>query len=75
MANMKGIAELAESIFDLPVRIGRSIENIGGIIDIVDNPAYATGVGLAIHAAKGDIRRINYQKERMKRYFQRLWKA
>lgn len=52
MANMKGIAELAESIFDLPVRIGRSIENIGGIVDIVDNPAYATGVGLAIHAAK-----------------------
>jgi cell division protein FtsA len=52
VANMDGIAELAENIFDLPVRIGRSIENIGGIIDIVDNPAYATGVGLAIHAAK-----------------------
>jgi cell division protein FtsA len=52
VANMDGIADLAESIFDLPVRIGRSIENVGGIIDIVDNPAYATGIGLAIYAAK-----------------------
>jgi cell division protein FtsA len=52
VANMEGIADLAESIFDLPVRVGRSIENVGGIIDIVDNPAYATGIGLAIYAAK-----------------------
>lgn len=52
MANFDGICELAESIFEMPVRVGSSIENVGGIIDIVNNPAYATGIGLAIYAAK-----------------------
>ncbi|MDY6821612.1 MAG: cell division protein FtsA [Deferribacterota bacterium] len=52
VANMRGIADLAEIIFDLPVRVGRSVENVGGIVDIVDDPAYATGVGLVINAAR-----------------------
>lgn len=44
---LDGIIELAESVFNVPVRIGEP-NKIGGLKDIVKNPAYATGVGLVI---------------------------
>ncbi|MCP4673681.1 MAG: cell division protein FtsA, partial [Desulfobacula sp.] len=44
---LDGIRELAESVFNVPVRIGEP-NKIGGLKDIVKNPAYATGVGLVI---------------------------
>jgi len=44
---LDGISELAESVFNVPVRIGEP-NKIGGLKDIVKNPAYATGVGLVI---------------------------
>ena len=44
---LEGISELAESVFDVPVRIGEP-NKIGGLKDIVKKPAYATGVGLVI---------------------------
>ncbi len=44
---MDGITEIAESVFNVPVRIGEP-NKIGGLKDIVKNPAYATGVGLVI---------------------------
>ncbi|MCP4723195.1 MAG: cell division protein FtsA, partial [Desulfobacteraceae bacterium] len=44
---LDGISEIAESVFNVPVRIGEP-NNIGGLKDIVKNPAYATGVGLVI---------------------------
>ena len=44
---LDGIIELAESVFDVPVRIGEP-NKIGGLKDIVKNPSYATGVGLII---------------------------
>jgi len=48
LANME---ELAEQIFDLPVRIGRP-QNIGGVVDIVNTPQWATGVGLVVYGMK-----------------------
>jgi cell division protein FtsA len=42
---LAGIGELAEEIFEAPVRLGSPI-NVGGLLDIVNNPMYATGVGL-----------------------------
>jgi cell division protein FtsA len=42
---MKGVPELAERIFDLPVRRGMP-SNIGGLVDVVNSPIYSTGVGL-----------------------------
>ena len=47
-SNMSGILELAETIFRMPVRLGVP-QNVGGLLDIRDNPSYATGVGLLIH--------------------------
>lgn len=44
---LDGIVEIAESVFNVPVRIGEP-NKVGGLKDIVKNPAYATGVGLII---------------------------
>ncbi|PIE31621.1 cell division protein FtsA [candidate division KSB3 bacterium] len=50
---MKGIPELAERIFDLPVRRGMPT-NIGGLIDVVNSPIYSTGVGLVQYGIEFD---------------------
>jgi cell division protein FtsA len=42
---LDGIAELAEEIFEAPVRLGMPT-NVGGLLDVVRSPMYATGVGL-----------------------------
>ncbi len=48
---VEGVPELAEQIFDMSVRRG-SPHNIGGLIEIVNNPMYATGVGLVIYGCE-----------------------
>ena len=50
-ALLTGINELAEQIFDMPVRTGRPT-GIGGLCDVVNSPAYATGVGLIVYGSK-----------------------
>ncbi len=44
---LAGIAELAEEVFEAPVRHGMP-SNIGGLQDVVRDPMYATGVGLVL---------------------------
>jgi len=46
-----GICDLAEQIFDLPVRIGYPV-GISGLVDVVNSPVYATGVGLVLWGAR-----------------------
>lgn len=46
-ARMEGIIELAETIFNMPVRLGIP-RDITGLADAVKNPIYATGVGLLL---------------------------
>jgi cell division protein FtsA len=48
---IEGMCELAEQIFDMPVRLGDPI-GISGLVDIVNSPAYATGVGLVLWGAR-----------------------
>jgi len=50
-ASMAGIVELAEQVFDLPVRMGMP-SNIIGLADVVRDPMYSTGVGLLKYGAK-----------------------
>lgn len=50
---MKGVPELGERIFDLPVRRGMP-SNIGGLIDVVNSPIYSTGVGLVQYGMEFD---------------------
>ena len=42
---MHGAAELAEQVFDMPVKIGIP-KFFGGLVDCASTPIHATGVGL-----------------------------
>ncbi|MFA4874300.1 MAG: cell division protein FtsA [bacterium] len=44
---LEGAVELAEQVFNLPVRRGLP-KRIGGLVDVVRNPMYSTGVGLTM---------------------------
>lgn len=48
---LTGINELAEQIFDMPVRRGNPV-GMGGLSDVVNSPVYATGVGLIVYGSK-----------------------
>lgn len=50
-ALLEGLEEVAESVFDLPVRRGEP-SGIGGLVDRVNTPDYATSVGLILHGYK-----------------------
>jgi cell division protein FtsA len=50
-SNLSGIETLGREILKLPVRVGVP-SHISGITDVVRDPAYATGVGLLLWAAK-----------------------
>lgn len=50
-ALLEGMPELAEQIFNLPVRRGIP-RGIGGLIEVVKSPLYATGVGLVLHGSR-----------------------
>lgn len=61
---MRGVADLAREVTDMPVRVGRPM-NIGGLADKVDSPVFATGVGLLLYGLKhsylaGDSRRQSF---------------
>jgi cell division protein FtsA len=48
---LEGMPELAELVFDMPVKRGFP-SGMGGMRDIVNSPKYATGVGLLKYAAR-----------------------
>ncbi len=50
-AILEGAPELAEQIFNLPVRRGAPV-GIGGLTDLVASPMYATGVGLVLYGSR-----------------------
>jgi len=47
-ARMPGLSQLAEQIFDLPVKVGIP-KGVGGLTDSVTDPLHATGVGLILY--------------------------
>lgn len=50
-SKVEGAQELAERIFKMPVRIGKP-NHISGFQEIINNPIYATGVGLLVYGMK-----------------------
>ncbi len=60
-AIMEGMTEVAERIMDMPVRRGMP-SNIGGLVDVVSNPMFATGVGLILYAVK------DHEKKEVKKF-------
>lgn len=52
-SKLEGMAEIAEQIFDLPIRRGFP-DGVGGLADHVQDPSFATAVGLAMHVNRHD---------------------
>lgn len=50
-AKMEGMVDLAEEVFHMPVRLGMP-QYIGGLKGVVQNPIFATGVGLVLYGAR-----------------------
>ncbi len=77
-SRMEGAVELAEEVFHMPVRLGTP-QYVAGLVDVVRNPIYATGVGLLLFGrqnrgsrgeAPGVGRGLRGVWERMKSWFQ-----
>jgi cell division protein FtsA len=47
-ARLRGMDGVAEEVFDLPVRIGRT-PNLMGLSELVDSAEWTTGIGLLLH--------------------------
>jgi len=47
-SKVEGAIELAERIFKMPVRLGVP-QHVVGLSNVIDNPVYATGVGLLLY--------------------------
>lgn len=47
-SSVQGVIELAESVFKMPVRLGRP-QQIENIPDLINDPSYATSVGLLLY--------------------------
>ncbi len=74
-SKMEGVVELAEEIFHMPVRLGMP-QHVSGLVDVVKNPIYSTGVGLLLFGRKQMQEGFSPLKanggilERMKSWFQ-----
>ncbi len=47
-SRVQGVVELAEEVFNMPVRRGAP-QNVTGLEDIIGNPVYSTGIGLLLY--------------------------
>lgn len=79
-ALLDGVTDVAESILNLPTRLGKP-HGISGLVDVVNNPMYATGVGLVLFGARNQTEKkfrirdsniFNRVMTRMKRWFQEI---
>ena len=61
-AMMRGMIELGEEIFHMPVRMGMP-RYVGGLSEVVSNPRYATGVGLILMGKQQLERHLTGQME------------
>lgn len=78
---LPGMPELAEDVLGLPTRRGMP-RGIGGLVDVVKSPMYATGVGLVVYGAKHlDVRNFKIREDnvykkvgkRMKEWFAEIF--
>jgi cell division protein FtsA len=77
-SKIEGLVELAEEVFHMPVRLGIP-QSVIGLVDVVRNPIYATGVGLLLFGHQNRAQRVFDASigrgvrgvwERMKSWFQ-----
>ncbi len=48
---LPGMVEMAEDVMGMPARLGLPI-HVGGLVDVISSPIYATGVGLVLYGMK-----------------------
>jgi cell division protein FtsA len=79
-ALLDGVTDIAEAVFGLPARLGKP-RGITGLTDVVNNPMYATGVGLVMYGARKtpikkfrirDRNIFNSIMQRMKKWFKEV---
>ena len=72
-SRIEGIVELAEEVFHLPVRLGMPRYH-GGLSEVVNNPIYATGIGLVQfgHANRHRLAQIKARPSRVKFMLERV---
>jgi cell division protein FtsA len=61
-AMMRGMVELGEEIFHMPVRVGMP-RYVAGLSEVISNPRYATGVGLVLMGKQQLERHLSGQME------------
>lgn len=75
-ANMKGLLNLARSVFSCQVRIGRPCLTMG-LTETVNKPEFATAVGLLIHGVKysdhSSRRKDVFGKNAVAGFFKSMW--
>jgi len=59
-AELPGVSELAEQIFNAPARAGYP-QGIEGLADLVNKPMYSTAVGLVLYGAKTSKRKKKFR--------------
>jgi cell division protein FtsA len=57
---LEGMPEVAEKVFDLPVRRGIPY-GIGGLVDAVASPVYSTAVGLVLYGSHRSGEKSNFR--------------
>lgn len=77
-SKMAGLIDLAEEVFQMPVRLGHS-QNAVGLEEVLNNPIHSTGVGLLLYARqnrlalrslRSDNQGFRAVWDRMKQWFQ-----
>ncbi|MGR8934632.1 MAG: cell division protein FtsA [Gammaproteobacteria bacterium] len=53
-SKVRGLSELAEEIFHMPVRVGLP-QHVTGLTDVVNNPIYSTAVGLVLYGKEHQV--------------------
>jgi len=59
-AELPGISELAEQVFNCPARVGYP-QGISGLVEVVNKPMYATAVGLVLYGARAGKRAKHFR--------------
>jgi len=71
-SKVEGAVELAERVFKMPVRLGTP-QFVTGLADVVNNPVYATGVGLLLYGLQQrDIQRETLAQPGLKTMWGRM---
>lgn len=70
-AQMPGVIELAEDVFELPVRLGVP-QNVEGLKDVLRDPAYATAAGLLLYGRQNQPQQTAAPGEGWSAWMQRI---